>query len=135
MQITLCMLKFFFDRDQFMPAADTDAKQPSSAFDHFHCIFVASCLTHPCDRIECVIKEVRIDLCLKCFQLRLAQCDLLLPYLFHQLLDTHCHMFKGIGQCRDFFCSAHRLIDKPTAVPFEISHRFYKALDRFGKQI
>ena len=96
MQITLCMLKFLLDRDQFMSAADADAEQSCKCIDHLHGIFITSGFAHPGDRIERIIQKMRIDLRLQCFQFGFSQCDLFLPYLFHQFLDTHCHVFKGI---------------------------------------
>lgn len=113
MQIALCMLQLFLNRDQLMSAADADAEQPCQGIDHLHGIFIASGFAHPGDRIQCIIEEMWIDLCLKCLQFCFSKADLFLADFFHQLLDPYCHMFKRIRQSGNLFGSRHR-IDRQT---------------------
>ena len=131
MQIALCMLQLFLNRDQLMSAADADAEQPCQGIDHLHGIFIASGFAHPGDRIQCIIEEMWIDLCLKCLQFCFSKADLFLADFFHQLLDPYCHMFKRIRQGGNLFGSRHRMIDKLGTVSLEFSHRTHQACNRF----
>ena len=90
------MLHLFPNRNQFVPLADTDAEQSCQGIYHFYRILTPLLLAHPADRIQRILKKMRVDLGLERLQLRFTQCNFLSPDLFHQILYPADHMTKGI---------------------------------------
>ena len=97
LQIAFGMFDLLGDWNQLMPLTDADAEQPRQRVDHLYCVGVAPLLAHPRNRVQRVVQEVRIDLCLQRFQLGFAQIDLFLAHRGHQLLDAPHHMLKRAG--------------------------------------
>ena len=92
LQVAFRMLQFAPDGDQLVSAADTDSEQPRQSVDHLDSLRIFPLLTHPGDRVQSVIQEMRVDLDLQCFQFCFAEIDLLFPDLCHQLLEPHHHV-------------------------------------------
>ena len=92
LQVAPRMLQLFLDRDHLMSLADADPEKIGKRRHHLLRLFILSVLAQPRDSVQRIIEEMRIDLCLKRFQLCLSQTDLLLPHLLHQALDPEHHM-------------------------------------------
>ena len=56
------MLDLILHTDDRPSFAKTDAEQAGKLRDHKHCIFITFSLDHPSNRLQCIIKEMRIDL-------------------------------------------------------------------------
>ena len=102
--------------------------------DHLHSVSIFAALAHPCDGIQRIVEEMRVDLCLQRLQLGLAQDDLLLAHGGHQPLDTSDHVAEGIRKILHLPRAAHRAKDKVVCVLLKRLHCVLQLLERAGQQ-
>ena len=90
------MFHFFFDRNQLMPFTDTDTEQPCKCRNHLFCIFIFPVFTHPCNRIQCIIQEMWINLGFQSTNFRILLILLCFCHFPDQFPYFHCHFIKVI---------------------------------------
>ena len=93
-KITSHIFNFLPDRNELILITDALPEQSCKRSCHNYHFFILLSLSHPYNRIQCIIQKMWINLRLKCFQFYFSFLFLLLYILFHQLTDPVGHHIK-----------------------------------------
>ena len=95
------MLKLVPDRDHCPPFGKADAEQLCKLGYHKCRLVVSLPFYHPCDRLQRIIEEMRIDLALQRVQLALSSLCLLHDDLLHKTVDLLIGPLDGVSEMAD----------------------------------
>ena len=130
-QIIAGILDLPLYRDDLILIADALAEKLCQRRSHLHHFFIFSTLCHPDDGIQRIIKEMRIDLCLKRLKLTFSLLFLFTDIFRHQILDLLCHDIEGMGQTGDLIAALRTYQSLVKLSLLHIFHRLFQFLDRF----
>ena len=120
-----------FERVGVGAVADGRAQQQRQRARHLHDLRIASGVAHPDNRVERVVKKMRLDLRLQRLPFALALLLLAAQPLVHELGGLGNHVVKAVGELAELRAGGHLAAHMQIAVLHAL-HRLHQAADGPG---